>query len=123
IRQLGCAGAAPGAVRKNVDFGETCFLGYLAGCDEVRFGLAGEPKNNICRERRLIEDGAQTTASFQESRATITAFHEPQDAVRAALQTQVQVRADPRRLSEGLYKLTANFRGFKAAQANAKVSR
>src|SRR5205814_5072780 len=52
----------------------------------------------------------------------VTAAHESQDAVGAALQTQVQVRTDARRPGEGGYEVAAHLGRFETAQAHAEVA-
>src|SRR5205807_2230610 len=62
-------------------------------------------------------------AAIQKTGYAIPPLHQGQDPVRAALQTEVQMRADTRRLGEGFHQLSANLRRLQAAQSNTEIAR
>ena len=87
-------GPGPRAERKNVDLGDPDFLEHSARLFEIGRGFSGESDNRIGRERRLIEPFRHVSAAVDESPRSPAASHPPQHGVRAALQADVQVRAD-----------------------------
>ena len=60
---------------------------------------------------------------FEKARDAVAALHQGQDAVRAALQAQVQVRHDALQSAQGLDEVIARLGRLEAAQPDAEVAR
>src|SRR5579871_387018 len=106
-----------------MDFREADVPCHLAGRLKICFGLSGKAHDEIGRERWPIEGGSQSSPAFQEAGDAIPAFHCSQDLVRAALQTEVQMRADSPRTGNGFHQLAADLCRLQTAQTNPEISR
>jgi len=110
------------AIRKDVNLREANITCHAAGGREVCIGFPGEADNDIGCERRVIERVANTSASFEKTRAAVAPLHALENAIGAALQAEMQMRTNAWPLGQDAYEIATCLCRFQAAQSDAKIA-
>ena len=95
VGQLGGRRALPGTEAKDMHFREARLFDGAAGGGEIVLRFAGKTDDDIGRQGGPIEPRANLFAAFEKSPDGQAALHLFQNRIGAALQGQMQMRADP----------------------------
>ncbi len=90
---------------------------------EVLLRLAGEADDDVRAQGGPVQGRPDAPTPFEEAAAAVAPLHGGEDAVGAALQAQVQVRAEAALLRQDGDQLVAGLGGLHAAQADPEVPR
>src|SRR5262245_28961632 len=110
------------AVGEDMDLAEARLADDSTGGVEILVRLAGEADYYVRSKGGLNQCLAKPRNSFEEAATAIAAAHGGQDAITAALQAQVQVRADTRRNGHRSNQVVAGLRGLQARESHTEVA-
>ena len=112
-------GVAAGGVAEDEGVVEADAFDGLEGGEEILFGFAREADDDVGGDGQARAGGLHALADFDEAGVFVGSAHFPQDAVRTALEREMDVGAELGQAGEGLDEVLAVADGVGGSEADA----